>query len=107
MKEHWDLLWGINFLLKALTSDVDIVATYSNVLGLNGASPVGDLYLNLKIDFVNGTFVNNNLGFYTDTDNSLYAGDIIPSVPEPASMSLMFLGILSLAGFACRRSSKK
>lgn len=85
-------------------ADLDIVATYSDLCGVGGAAPVGDLYLTLAIDF-QGTFVDNTLRYRADTDNALYGGDINP-VPEPSSLTLLCLGFLSLIGFAYRRKRK-
>ncbi len=82
-------------------ADLDITATYSDLLGVGGAAPVGDLYLNLAIDF-NEAFVNNSLRYRADADNSLFSGDI-NSVPEPASFQLVLLGILMLMGFARKK----
>lgn len=95
---------GWEFSQTSLASDVDYTATYSNILGVGGDAPVGDLYLNLELDFASA-FVGNTLRFRADTDNALYAGDIAPSVPEPTTISFLSIGLLSMLGLVRRRKN--
>jgi hypothetical protein len=80
-----------------------IEATYIDAVALSGDAPVGDLYRLLDIDFVGGDMgPDAQITFIADTDNLRFAGDITP-VPEPSSMLLLGVSLLSLAGFARRR----
>lgn len=73
------------------------VATYSGLVALTGADPVGDLYRFLTIDF--GGFVEGTtLSFSADTDN-LTAPLKAATVPEPATMILFSVGIFGLGGY--------
>ena len=82
---------------------MDVVATYSDILGVNGAAPVGDLYTSLEIDFVNGSFVSNTMQFRADTDNAEGAGGDITPVPEPSSLTILALGLLSVMALVRRK----
>ena len=92
---------GWTFQVVAGGGGLDIEATYSDVVSLTGDAPVGDLWRNLEIAFTNagGLGTGHSLTYITDTDNLEFAGDINP-VPEPASVTLLVLG---LAGLAARR----
>ncbi len=81
--------------------DLDITATYSDIIGVGGENPVGDLYLNLAINF-SDAFVNNTLRYTADTDNALYSVDLNP-VPEPASFQLLLLGVLMFIGYSRKK----
>ncbi len=82
----------------------DLTATYRNLLGVGGNAPVGDLYTMLELDFGTAGFLNN-LTFIADTDNAEYAGDIVPSVPEPSTFLLFGGGLLGL-GYLGRKRMK-
>jgi hypothetical protein len=83
-------------------SDVNLDISYFNQVALTGDAAVGDLYLNLSIEFLDGfSGVANAFTFRQDTDNLLYSGDITP-VAEPSMMALFFSGLAGLAGFGWR-----
>jgi hypothetical protein len=82
---------GWNFEVTNAYSS-DITATYRDAVALTGDAPVGDLFRFLDVEFQGNGFVRNSwLTFRADTDNILFAGDINPVVPEPASLAIWSL----------------
>jgi hypothetical protein len=82
--------------LTSLVEDGLVFATYSRQVGVGGALPVGDLWHVLDVDFSrlgNGTGVDNGVSFdfSQDTDNDSRRQ---PVVPEPATLTLVGLGLL-------------
>lgn len=83
-----------------------VTAKYSNLVQLDGSSPIGDLYRNLWVDLgIGDAGLRSDKSFYfrQDTDNVLD----LTSVPEPSSFamfSLLFAG--SALSSRRRRSSK-
>ncbi len=96
-------------VVKNQTSDhLDIVATYGDIVALNGSDPKEDLYRSLDIQFNNtgGFGENDKLTFRADTDTVEYAGDIAP-VPEAGTMSLLVAGLIGLAALRRKTRTKK
>ena len=89
--------WTFDYLGNA--NDINLNVTYSDLVALNGNAAVGDLYLNLTIEFLDGYATGAApFQFRQDTDNLKYSGDITP-VSEPSMMLLFFSGLAGLAGF--------
>jgi hypothetical protein len=98
---------------------VDVTFTFSNMVGINGAAPVGDLFEQLLVEFGGtgfGPFYKDDLyysnsdyyDFLADTDNSDLtqpppAPTPVSTVPEPDSYALLAMGLGSLAIVAHRR----
>ncbi len=76
----------------------NIVATYSDLLRIGSAAPVGDLYVSLHLDFkgvTGGGLAANDYRFNLDTDNAAVGAVILPvDVPEPTSMALLGAAVL-------------
>ena len=90
------------------TGDTDeglnIVATYYDVIALDGFDPVGDLYKRLEIRFTNtdGLAPGDYLHFVADTDNIEHGGEI----PEPSTALLLAAGLIG-GGILYRRKHRK
>lgn len=93
---------GLEFSVTTGASELDLVATYSDHIALDGEEPVGDVWRNLEIDFTTGggLIEGNDLTYIADTDN--LDGGLDP-VPEPASLSILAMGV---AGLAVRRKRR-
>ncbi|MBK1721066.1 hypothetical protein CKO23_02210 [Thiocystis violacea] len=72
--------------------------TYSDLVALDGQSPVGDLYRRLTIDFQDGALFGpgQSLSFLADTDNILTQSAMMAPVPIPAAAWLFGSGLLGL-----------
>jgi len=85
---------GSNFQMVSATGLVgDIVATYRDLVNVDGNAPVGDLYRYLDIAFPDSVgFRSGTLEFTADTDP-------ISNVPSPGTILLLGSGLIGLALF--------
>lgn len=84
-----------------LTGDGNVVATYSDPVGVGGADPVGDLFHTLTVDFTGLDAGGTRSGFLMsqDTDND----SRLTQVPLPGTLALLALGLLGLGATSRRR----
>lgn len=92
---------GKTFSVTSGGDSYDITATYSGAVGIGGASPVGDIFRWLLIDFDNA--FTGKLTFVQDTDNLMKSDDINP-VPVPAAVWLFASGLLGLMGMQRKKA---
>lgn len=85
--------------------NTDATVTYSNPVAISPNAAVGDLFNIVEVDFRDSEGVltgpRANFSFRQDTDNDSRFGS---TIPEPASLALMGLGLMGLA--AVRRRTK-
>jgi len=79
-----------------------VTGQYSNIVGVGGNPPVGDLFEQLTITFDNILGAEDFYEFRADTDNSSFDRPPPAIVPEPSTWALMFVG-LGAVGVAKRR----
>lgn len=84
------------------TNNFDVKVTYFDILSIGNAAPVGDEYTKVLIEFTNdgGFSSDSRLQFRMDTDN---ATTEIRDVPEPATCTLLGIGIAGFVGYRARR----
>jgi len=86
--------------VSTLLNDGDVVAAYSNVVGIGAIPPVGDIFHILTISFADleNSVVSGRFQFTQDTDN-----DIRILLPEPAMLPIFGLGLAGLTMVLRRR----
>jgi len=92
---------GYSFDVVDADTDASVSAVFANVWGLGGAAPVGDLFEEVTISFVDavgdGLLGGDNVSFRLDTDLLALNAS---AVPEPGMFGLLALGA---AGMVRRR----
>lgn len=87
--------------VSTLLNDDDVLAMYSNVVGIGAAAPINDIFHILTVSFAdveNGT-ISGVFDFTQDTDNDVR----ITQIPEPAMLPLFGLGLAGIAIIARKR----
>jgi hypothetical protein len=93
---------GADFNRTSINQDLEVDATYLNLVFVGANAPVGDLFRNLELVFNDGDGFSGAMTYIADTDNV----ELPPTIPEPATMLLLGSGLIGLAGFARRRFKK-
>lgn len=86
--------------VSTLLNDGDVVAAYSNVVGIGAIPPVGDIFHTLTISFADleNSVLSGRFQFTQDTDN-----DIRILLPESAMLTIFGLGLAGLTMVLRRR----
>ena len=93
---------GADFQVLSGLGNYNIVATYQGEVAVPPAGPVGDVYRYLDINFGTATpFTGSTLTFGADTDNVKFPG--VATVPEPAPLTIVGVGVLMMAGLIARK----
>jgi hypothetical protein len=82
-----------------------VTALYTNLVGVGGDAPVGDLFeeLNFRFDADLGLIGGQSYTFRADTDNSRFDAPPPQIVPEPSTYALLATGLAGLSAVARRR----
>jgi len=89
---------GLDFVFSG-TPDFDVTATYSNIVAIGAADPVGDIFHILSIDFGENGPRTGSFAFLQDTDN-----DSRLQTPEPGVLGLIGLALI---GLGCARAGRR
>lgn len=96
-----DSALGSDFVFSG-AGPVGTVATYRNLVGVEGNAPVGDLFETLDVSFGQGLAGGGSLQYVADTDN-VRAGGGVQITPEPSTYALMGAGLGALLVVQRRR----
>ena len=96
---------GITFVVGNQNSPIDnVAAVYRNEVSVGAWPVVGDLYVTLELNFLNGGLEDGHyIQFGADTDRMPGTATLFPAVPEPGRMVLMVMGTALIALMAARR----
>jgi hypothetical protein len=80
-------------------------ALYTNIVGVGGNPPVGDLYeeLNMRFNADLGMIGGQTYTFRADTDNSRFDNPPPTLLPEPSTYAMMATGFAALVAVGRRR----
>ena len=78
------------------------LVTYTNIVAIGGAPPVGDIFEQVDIQFRDA--FSQSATFVMDTDN-IPPGTRLTPVPEPSTIILMASGLVAVAAIGRRRLS--
>ncbi|MCC6243308.1 MAG: PEP-CTERM sorting domain-containing protein [Gemmatimonadaceae bacterium] len=87
-----------------------VIGEFTNIVGIGGLAPVGDLFEQLTITFADLVSNNGYYNFRLDTDNSDFGvappSPVSPTtVPEPSTWAMMLVG-LAAVGLRARRKAQ-
>ena len=105
-KEIADNGFGGFSVTSPLLTRLDVDAIYTYEVAIRGQAPVGDIFARLRLNFNDpGGFASGQeYRFLADTDNSVAPIAAVNPVPEPSSIALFGLGILSCFSVRRRRT---
>lgn len=71
---------GRDFALTTPAGALDILVTYQDIVGVQNAAPVGDIWRRMNVQFRNmgGLANSSSVAWACDTDNIEFGGDIVP-----------------------------
>jgi hypothetical protein len=98
---------GWTFSTEGGTYGGTVNGLYTNIVGVGGNAPVGDLYeeLNMRFNADLGLVAGQTYLFRADTDNSSFNDPPPTLVPEPSTYALMAAGMAALMAVSRRRRS--
>ncbi len=88
--------------------NLSVAAEYSNIVGVDGNGPLGDLYSTLTLTFSDTVSSNGLQDDYLGTGNFLFSLDTdnVNEVPEPTALLLFGAGLVGFTGLRRLRSRK-
>lgn len=98
---------GVTFKVTNNPENLDFIATYSNLVGVNPQLPAGDLYRNLYITWSGSTlYTSGSFDFLADTDTIKKPIPGQQPIPEPATLLLFGTGLTMLTSCRLRKKRK-
>jgi hypothetical protein len=95
---------GRDFTLTSANRPITV--TYSDIVAIGAAAPVGDLYRTMTVNFGSTAVTNGQtVTWIADTDNAAVRGGIVARIPEPGTFAFVMVGLLG--GFTARRRKNK